>query len=418
MRPIALKRGYRTPFVKMDREYAKLDAVDLSVHLVNGMLEKREIPPEQIQHLIWGMVVPDPDIYSIARELILASRLDHRVEGYSLSRACATSLQAAANAAFYYNAFPQEPTVTLVGGVESFSSSRLTFSHEATAFFKQWRSKAPLPRKLEALLKVRPSTFRPIPPSAKEYSTGLTMGEHAELMVKDFRISRQRQDRLSLASHQHAVAARPKIAAQLIPTQGVAQDTLIRPDTSMEALSKLSPAFDRSASGTITAGNASPFTDGAAALYVISPALESVLAPDGYLADLEFVAVEPKEGLLMGPGKAMLRILERNRLRFNDIDYLEMHEAFAGQVLCNVEAVNDASYRTRVYGLNYDAGRLDEKVLNPWGSSIALGHPFGATGARMLNQAIAYLNDTQKSCALLGICAAGALAGAALVRRK
>lgn len=418
MKPIALKRGYRTPFVKMDREYAKLNPVDLSAHLINGMLDKKEIPQECLQHVVWGMVVPDPDIYSIAREAILASRLDPRVEGYSLSRACATSLQAAANAAFYYNAFPQEPTAALVGGVESFSSSRLVFTHRATRFFKKWASRAPITEKLKAFFQTGFSAFQPVPPSAKEYSTGLTMGEHAELMVKQFRIGRDRQDRLSLASHQHAVSAREKIAAQLIPTQGVTRDTLIRPDTSMEALSKLPPAFDRSRTGTITAGNASPFTDGAAALYVVSPALENMLNPDAHLTDVEFVAVEPKDGLLMGPGKAMLRILERNHLRFGDIDYIEIHEAFAGQVLCNVEAVNDPVYRAQVYGITYDAGVLDEKSLNPWGSSVAYGHPFGATGARMLNQAIAYLKDTQKTKALIGICTAGALAGAALVVRK
>ncbi len=418
MRPVGLKRGYRTPFVKMGREFAALNAVDLSVRLIDGMLEKRDLPQETIQHLIWGMVVPDPNLYSIAREAVLGSRLDNRVEAYSLSRACATSLQAAANAASYYQAFPDEPSVTLVGGAESFSAARPVVTDAASRFFKAWASKASMGQKLKLLLRTPPASFFPVPPSAKEYSTGLTMGQHCEQMVKEFKISRQRQDRFALESHRKAAQARPKIFPQMIPVAGVARDTLIREETSLEALAGLAPAFDRSGAGTITAGNASPFTDGAAALHVISPALESRVQPDAALLDFEFVGVEPRDGLLMGPGKAMLRILQRQRLRWSDLDYIEMHEAFAGQILCNVEAVSNPDYRARKYGVSYDAGPLDENCLNPWGSSIAYGHPFGATGARMLNQAIAYLKETQGRRALIGICTAGGLAGSALLERR
>ena len=417
MRPIGLKRAFRTPFVKMGKEYARLNAVDLSVCLIDGILQKQVVPAERIQHVIWGMVVPDPNLYSIGREAVLASRLNNRVEAYSLSRACATSLQAAANAVSYYQAFPEEPSVTLVGGVESFSAARPVLTDEAASFFKILASKAPPSQKLAAFFKTPLKKFLPVPPSAKEYSTGLTMGEHCELMVKAFQIDRERQDRFALASHRNAVVAQSKIAPQLIPVQGVSRDTLLRPDTSLEALQALPTAFDRSPAGTITAGNASPFTDGAAGLFCISPALETQIIPDAFLVDFEFVAVEPKDGLLMGPGKAMLTILQRSGLKWANLDYLEMHEAFAGQVLCNVDAVNNPRYREESYGVKVDAGRLDETRLNPWGSSIAYGHPFGATGARMLNQAIAYLQQTQSRRALLGICTAGGLAGSALLER-
>lgn len=395
-----------------------MNAVDLSVHLINGMLEKKEVPLELIQHVIWGMVVPDPDIYSIAREATLASKLDHRIEGYSVSRACATSLQAAANAAHYYNSFPEEASLTLVGGAESFSSARPILTRRASNFFKTLAGRASPAEKLKMIFATPPSSLWPVPPAATEYSTGLTMGEHCELMVKQFKISRERQDELSLASHRNAIASRSLTARQILPVNGVAQDTLLRGDTSMEALSKLSPAFDRSIAGTITAGNSSPYTDGAAALTVISPALEGKVIPDAHLIDVEFVAVEPREGLLMGPGKALLRLLQRQKLRWADLDYIEMHEAFAGQVLCNVDAVNDPRYREKVYAVSYDPGILDVKRLNPWGSSIAYGHPFGATGARMMNQAIAYLHETKTKRALLGVCTAGALAGAALLERR
>ena len=418
MKPVGLKRGFRTPFVKMGKEFARLNPVQLSVQLTDGILDKKIVPQEKIQHVIWGWVVPDPNIYSIGREVVLGSRLDNRVEAYSFSRACATSLQAAANAVSYYNAFPEESSVALVGGVESFSSLRPVLTDPAAAFFKLMASKAPIGKKLSAFFKTPPGKFLPVPPSAKEYSTGLTMGQHCELMVKEFKISRERQDQFALASHKNAAAARSKISAQLIPIAGTGKDTLIREDTSLEALKTLSTAFDRSPAGTITAGNASPFTDGAAALFCISPAMESQIAPDAHLIDFEFVGVEPKDGLLMGPGKAMLRVLERNRLRWDELDYIEVHEAFAGQVLCNVEAVNNPGYRSGKYGSSYDAGRLDETRLNPWGSSIAYGHPFGATGARMLNQAISYLQETKGRRALLGICTAGGLAGSALVEKR
>ena len=418
MKPIGLKRGVRTPFVKMGKEFAHLNAVDLSTRLVDGILERRVVPEDRIQHVIWGMVVADPNIYSIGREVVLGSRLDNRVEAYSLSRACATSLQAAANAVSYYQVFPEEPSVTLVGGVESFSAARPVLTDEAAAFFKLMAGKAPVGKKIAAFFKTPPGKFLPVPPSAKEYSTGLTMGEHCELMVKEFKIARERQDQFALASHQNAAAARSKVAAQLIPVEGTGKDTLIRDNTSLEALKGLPTAFDRSPAGTITAGNASPFTDGAAALFCVSPALESQVPPDAHLTDFEFVGVEPKDGLLMGPGKAMLRVLERNRLRWEDLDYIEIHEAFAGQVLCNVDAVNNPGYRAGKYGSSYDAGRLDETRLNRWGSSIAYGHPFGATGARMLNQAVAFLQETKGRRALLGICTAGALAGAALIERN
>ncbi|PIQ82206.1 MAG: hypothetical protein COV76_04820 [Candidatus Omnitrophica bacterium CG11_big_fil_rev_8_21_14_0_20_64_10] len=418
MRPIGLKQGFRTPFTKVGREFASFNSVELSTRLVDGILQRGVVPQGLIQHLIWGMVVPDPDIYSIAREVVLGSKLDNRVEAYSVSRACATSLQAAANAASFYQGFGEERSVTLVGGVESFSSIRPVLTHRAARLFKTLAGRGSAGRKLKTLFSTPPGALWPVPPSAKEYSTGLTMGEHCELMVKQFKISRQRQDAFALQSHQRAEAAREKVQPQLVPIAGLNRDTLIRKDSSLKALSALPTAFDRSPAGSLTAGNSSPLTDGAAGLFVLSPAVESEVPPDAYLTDFEFVGVEPSEGLLMGPGKAMLRILRRQKLRWDSFDYLEMHEAFAGQVLCNIEAVNDPVYRREQYGVDYDAGRLEEGMLNPWGSSVAYGHPFGATGARMFSQAIGFLKATGGRRALLGVCTAGALAGAALIERR
>ncbi len=416
MNPIGLKRGYRTPFVKKDTLFAPLNAVDLSVELVNGMLEKLDFSQEMIQHVIWGMVVPDPNIYSIARELILGSKLDNRVEGYSVSRACATSLQATTNAATYYHAFPHERTVSLVGGVESFSATRPVLTNAASRYFKSLAEKGTFLQKLGRALKIPVTRLMPVPPAAREYSTGLTMGEHCELMIKEFKIARERQDALALASHRNASKARAAVRPQIIPIAGTEKDSLIRDNASLEAMAKLPVAFDKN--GTITAGNASPYTDGAAALYVVSPALESSIKPDAHLIDFEYVGVDPKSGLLMGPGKGMLRILQRHNLKWKDLDYIDIHEAFAGQVLSVVDGVNNASYRKDSFGVDYDPGILDEKTLNPWGSSIAYGHPFGATGARMLNQAMSYLQNENKKKALVAACTAGGLAGTCLIERR
>ncbi len=415
--PVGLKQGYRTPFVKVDKEFAKLNAINLSSALVDGMISKLDFPVEFIQHVIWGMVCPDANIYSIARELVLQSKLDNNVEAYSLSRACATSLQTAANAVAVYNAFPEEHSVSLVGGVESFSNVKPVLTEEAGEYFKRLGKKGTLWEKIQRAVDFPAAKLLPIPPSAREYSTNLTMGEHCELMVKEFKISRERQDAFALASHRNAALARELIQPQIIPLQGVSRDALIREDTSMEAMSKLKPAFDIKA-GTITAGNASPYTDGAAGLYVISPNLEEIVKADAYMTDFEFVAVDPKTGLLMGPGKSILRILKRQNLRFEDFDYIDIHEAFAAEVLCNVDAINNPEYRIKMYGVDYDPGYLDEKILNPWGSSIAYGHPFGATGARMLSQAIAFLKHHNKTRALVTACTAGATAGACVLERK
>lgn len=415
--PIGLKLGSRTPFVRVNSQFASLNSVDLSRALVDAMLDKIDFPKEFIHHAIWGMVVPEPNIYSIARETVLASKLDTGIESYSVSRACATSLQSATNAALYYNAFPKEKSVTLTGGVESFSSVRPVLTNEASAYFKKLAMKGSTGEKLSRALNVPFSKLMPVPPSPTEYSTGLTMGQHCELMVKEFKIARDRQDRLALRSHQGAVKAKEALASHLISIESVKNDSLIRPDTSMEQLAGLKPVFDRTPAGTITPGNASPFADGAAAVWVLSPEIEADVKPDAKLLDFEYVGVNPSAGLLMGPGKAMLHILQRRGLKWADLDYIEIHEAFAGQVLCNIDAMNDSKYRTEKYGIQYDAGILSEESINPWGSSLSYGHPFGATGARMLNHAMLYLKQHHKRLALVAACTAGALAGACLIER-
>jgi acetyl-CoA acetyltransferase family protein len=417
MNRIALKYGKRTPFAKMDGNFQCLNVVDLSYQLIDGILEGIDFEPFHIKHVIWGMVVPDPDIYSIAREAVLASKLPNETEAYSLSRACATSLQCIANGASYYNTFPDEESVTLVGGVESFSTVRPTFTREGAFALRKFFGKGPITKRLLSLILSGPKNLIPVPPAAREFSTGLTMGEHCELMVKEFKVGRAEQDELAFRSHKRAAQSRGAQSALLYPLEGLNKDVLIRDNTTIEKMALLKPVFDKSEKGTITAANSSPYTDGAAGMFVVSPRLEANIKPDGYLVDFEFVAVHPDLGLLMGPSKGMLTLLERNKLTWSDFDYIEIHEAFAGTVLCNVKALNDRGYCTRNFGTNYDPGYIDVELVNPWGSSIAYGHPFGATGVRIVMQGLRYLEVNQKKRGIVGICAAGALAGAAIFER-
>jgi len=263
-------------------------------------------------------------------------------------------------------------------------------------------------------MKAGPKAFFPKPPSASEYSTGLTMGEHCELMVQEFKVGRKEQDELAFRSHERAGKARQHLADQLISLEGLDKDVFIRDKPNMEKMASLKPVFDKE-KGTLTAANSSPFTDGAAAIFTVSPALEDKVKPDAYLLDYEFVGVHPDLGLLMGPSKALLNLLERNNFTWKDFDYIEIHEAFAGEVLCNILALNDRGYCSRNFNSSYDPGQLDPETINPWGSSIPYGHPFGATGARMLSQAVRYLQVNNGKRGVIAICAAGALAGAAIV---
>ena len=417
MKKIALKYGKRTPFAKMEGHFQELSVIDLSYKLVDGIVEGLDFEPFYIKHLIWGMVVPDPDIYSIGREAVLASKLPNETEAYSLSRACATSLQCIANGASYYHTRPEEESVTLVGGVESFSTVRTTVSPAGAAALRKFFGKGPITKRLGALLAAGPKKLMPRAPSAREYSTGLTMGEHCELMVKEFKVTRAEQDELAFRSHKRAGAARGAQSSLIFPIAGLNKDALIRDNTTIEKMASLQPVFDKSEHGTLTAANSSPYTDGASGMFVISPALENKIKADGYLVDFEFVAVHPDLGLLMGPSKGMLILLERNKLRWSDFDYIEIHEAFAGEVVCNIKAMNDRGYCIRNFGIDYDPGHLDVETVNPWGGSIAYGHPFGATGVRMMMQGLRYLEVNKKKRGIIGICAAGALAGAAIFER-
>lgn len=268
--------------------------------------------------------------------------------------------------------------------------------------------------RLEQLLKLRPWDFKPTAPGVEEPSTGLSMGEHTELMVKEWGISREEQDEIAYRSHMNAHRATEdgRLRAEIHPLDGYDRDLFIRPDTSMERLAKLPPVFDRSLTGTLTAGNSSPLTDGAASVLLMSEerAGSEGREPLAYIKAFEFVAIDPSDGLLMGPGIAVPRLLRRTGLGLSDLDIVEMHEAFGGQVACNLRAW-ETGWKERAIGV------VDREKLNPLGSSIAVGHPFAATGARIVTTLANEMKRRGAKYGLVSICAAGAAASAMILER-
>jgi acetyl-CoA acetyltransferase family protein len=304
--------------------------------------------------------------------------------------------------------------VAVAGGAESMSNPPLLFRRAATRrVLDVVRARGVLQRAARAL-RMRPGDFLPDTPAVVEPSTGLSMGEHCEQMVKSWGIARAPQDALALRSHQraHAASADQRLTREIRALDGLASDALVRTDTDAERLAALAPVFDRGSSGTITAGNSSPLTDGAAALLLMTEAAaeRDGIEPLARVADWEFAAIAPEEGLLMAPAIAVPRLLARHRLRLEDLDIVEVHEAFAGQVLCNLAAW-EAGWKEPA------VGRVDPARLNALGGSIALGHPFAATGIRMLTTVAYQMQRSAARRALVSICGAGATAAALLLER-
>jgi acetyl-CoA acetyltransferase family protein len=303
----------------------------------------------------------------------------------------------------------------IAGGVESLSNPPVLFSRAASRKFMDMAGARGLGGQLRAGLRLRPRDFWPAPPSIAEPSTGLTMGEHCELMVKQWYVGRHEQDALAVRSHHnaHAATADGRLRAEIAPLDDIHRDGLIRADTNVEQLAKLPAVFDPSAAGTITAGNSSPLTDGAAALLLMSErrAEREGRQPLAFIKAMMNASIDPADGLLMAPGVAVPRLLEETGLTLADMDVVEMHEAFAGQVLCNLKAWELGWHEPPI-------GRPALERLNPLGSSIAVGHPFAATGVRI---AVTLANELQRRSArygLVSICGAGATAVAMILERS
>jgi acetyl-CoA acyltransferase len=421
-RRAAIVAGLRTPFVKSGGDFQDLSAVQLGALLVNELVARAGIPPRDYDAVVFGQVIPSPLVSLIAREVVLRSQLPKRVEAHTVSRACATSLQATTDAAAEIALGHAD--VVVAGGAESLSDAPIFASGPlARAIVAASRAKTPMD-KVRAFGGLSAKDLTPVPPALKEPTTGLTMGESAEKMAQVNGIPREAQDRVALASHQRAAAAwaSGKFDAEVMHVavppryeRVAARDNIVRTDTTLEALAALKPVFDRKY-GTVTAGNSSPLTDGAAALVVTSEekARALGLAPLGFVRAWAYAALDPGEQLLQGPAYAAPLALDRAGLALADMDLVDMHEAFAAQVLSNLQAFASKSFAEEKLGRTQPLGEIDPGRLNVNGGSIALGHPFAATGARMILQTLRELGRRGGRHALLTVCAAGGL-GAAVV---
>ena len=423
MKPdIYIATGVRTPFSRIDGALAGFDAIELSVPVVQAMAAR--LPPGALpDFVVWGSVVPNLSWSNIAREIWLDAKLDPRVPAYSVVLACASSVTAAAAAGGMLCEGARD--LALVGGVESMSRVQIGLDRKFSDWLRHFVQARALGAKLETFSELSWKNIRIHIPAVVNRTTGKSMGEHTEETAKAWRISRQAQDEWALIGHQRVTAARERgfFDDLIVPVGEVKRDTIPRADTSMEKLAKLPPAFDKtSGQGTLTAGNSSPLTDGAASVWVATKVGLQRLpggTPYARLVDFEITSIDlSDEGLLMAPSYSIPRLFDRHQLRYDDIDLWEIHEAFAAQVLANVEALEDPAWIRRRTGVDRDFGAFPWDRVNPNGSSIAIGHPFAATGARDLSQCVKELFAMPAgSRAVVSVCADGGQGVVALLER-
>jgi acetyl-CoA acyltransferase len=423
-RRVAVVAGVRTPFARAGTTLKNYTAIELGKLCVAELLQRANLTGTEVDGLVYGTVVPNVIAPNIAREVSLLPVLPKGIQSFSVSRACASANQAITDAADQIALGYLD--VAIAGGAESLSNVPILHSRtmaEKLVAFSRAKTTA---RRLKLLASIRPRDLVPITPAIAEPSTGETMGESAEKMAKINHISREAQDEFALRSHQRAAAGIEdgRITSEIGPlypppafTPAVASDNGIRTDTSLEQLRALKPVFDRRY-GTVTAGNSSPLTDGASAVLLMSVERAKSLGyePLAYIRSYSYAALDPGEQLLMGPVLAAPVALRRAGITLKDIDLVEMHEAFAAQVLCNLRGFVSREWAERA-GFSEPVGEVDPDRLNVLGGSIALGHPFGATGGRILMTLCNELIRRDGQFGLMTVCAAGGMGHAMVVER-
>lgn len=422
-RRVAIVDGCRTPFAKSGTAYRSLSAVELGKIAVRELVSRSELDVKLVDQLVFGTVVQSVQEPNIAREVTLGSGLPATIPAFTVGRACASSNQAITSAAEHIALGMSE--VAIAGGAESLTDIPILLSDEMRDALVSASKARSVGDKLKAFASIRPKHLAPITPAIAEPTTGLTMGQSAELMAQQNGISREAQDRWALRSHQLASAATldGRLTAEMAPVfvDGVAitQDNGIRADTSLEKLASLKPVFDRKY-GTVTAGNASPLTDGASAVLLMSEEKAKALGyePLGYIRSYAYAALDPGDQLLQGPVFAAPIALERAGLTMKDIDLMDMHEAFAAQILSNLQWLDSQKIAEERLGLSRPVGHPEEAKLNVLGGSIAIGHPFGATGGRITITLLQELKRRGGQFGLITVCAAGGMGFAMVVERS
>ena len=423
-RRVAIVAGVRTPFAKAGTVLKPLSAIDLGKLVVAELIQRAELDGKEVQGLVFGTVVPSVLAPNIAREVSLIPALPKGVQAVSVSRACASANQAITDAADQIALGHMD--VAIAGGSESLSNIPILHSKKMSDILVAASKAKTIPQRLKMLARFRPKDLIPITPAIAEPSTGETMGESAEKMAKINGITREEQDQFALRSHRLAAAAVAdgRLMAEIVPVYVppkyatvVSSDNGIRPDSTYDQLAALKPVFDRKY-GSVTAGNSSPLTDGAGAILLMSEEKARSLGyqPLGFIRSYAYAALDPGEQLLQAPVLAAPAALSRAGLTLKDIDLVEMHEAFAAQVLSNLQGFESQEWAERA-GFSHPVGEVDRARLNVMGGSVSIGHPFGATGARITMTLLNELRRRGGQFGLMTVCAAGGLGFAMVVER-
>ncbi|MCD9045208.1 acetyl-CoA C-acetyltransferase [Luteimonas sp. MHLX1A] len=421
-RPVAVLGGVRIPFCRQNSAYADVGNLGMSVRTLGALVEKFGLHGQQLGEVAMGAVIKHSSDWNLGREAALSSGLSALTPGITLQRACGTSLDSIITVANRIAVGQIESGIG--GGADTTSDVPIVYGRALRRRLLAANAAKTPKDKLAAFRGFRLRELKPDFPGVAEPRTGKSMGEHCEDMAKEWSISRDSQDELAAASHHKLAAAydRGFFDDLVVSFRGVARDNILRPDTSIEKLATLKPAFDRaSGRGTLTAGNSTPLTDGAAACLLASDewARAHGHVPLAYLRDAHVSAVDfvHGEGLLMAPTVAVAEMLRRNGLTLQDFDFYEIHEAFAAQVLCTLRAWESADYCRNRLGLDAPLGRIEPAKINPLGSSLATGHPFAATGARIIATAAKHLAERGGGRCLVSICTAGGMGVVAILER-
>jgi acetyl-CoA acyltransferase len=424
-RRVAIVAGCRTPFLRSGTEFRDMAPVQLGALAVRDVLARADLDPASVDELVYGAVVPSIQAPNVAREVGLAAGIPPRAPAYTVSRACASANQAITSGT---EAIARgHADVVVAGGVEVLSDVPMLLSRRLRdILLRASKAKTPL-AKAGTLARVGPRDLVPVTPAIAEPSTGETMGESAERMAKENGISRQEQDRWALRSHRLAAAgtADGRLTDEIVPVylppgfdQVADRDNGIREDTSAEKLAALRPVFDRQ-HGTVTAGNASPLTDGASAVVLMAEerARAEGREPMGFIRSWAYTALDPATQLLQSPAWAIPQALDRAGITMADVELWEVHEAFAAQVLSNFQALDSDAFARRELGREHRVGLIDEERINVMGGSIAIGHPFGATGARLTTTLLNEMRRRGLGVGLISVCAAGGMGFAMVLER-
>ena len=423
-RRVAIIAGVRTPFAKAGTTLSSLSAIALGKIAVTELVHRTDLDPAALDLLVFGTVIPSVLAPNIAREIALMPLLPKKLDAFSVSRACASANQAITDAADQIAL--GHVNIAIAGGAESLSTVPILHSRGFSDALVAASKAKSLGARMTALSRLRPKDFIPITPAIAEPTTGESMGQSAEKMAKLNGITREAQDALALASHKnaHAGTVDGRLTAEIAPTilppkyeAAMSSDNGIRSDTTIEQLAALKPVFDRRY-GTVTAGNASPLTDGGAAVLLMREDVAKSLGyqPKAYIRSYAYAALDPGEQLLQAPVLAAPVALKRAGLTLRDIDLVEMHEAFAAQVLSNLRGFESQDWAERA-GFSAPVGAVDREKLNVMGGSVAIGHPFGATGARITTTLVNELARRGGQFGLMTVCAAGGLGFAMVVER-